>query len=118
MKITAPLTDDAVLKEIGARIMAVRLDKNITQAELARRASVSKRTVERLESGIPVQFVAFLRVCRALDLLERLEVLLPAPAPSPMALLKLQGRTRRRARTPSDEQEQPTPWTWGDGRGR
>lgn len=44
-------TDEAVLGELGRRLAQVRLGKNLTQAQLAAKAGVSKRTVERLEVG-------------------------------------------------------------------
>ena len=59
---------------------------------------MSKRTVERLESGkLATQLSGFLRVCRALGLLERFETAAARAAPSPMAQLKQQGRKRQRA---------------------
>ncbi|MEO7998202.1 MAG: helix-turn-helix transcriptional regulator, partial [Gemmatimonadaceae bacterium] len=78
MKIAAALTDDAVIRELGARLAATRLERNLTQADLATEAGVSKRTVERLESGeVAAQLSAFIRVCRVLGLLDRLDVFLP-----------------------------------------
>jgi transcriptional regulator with XRE-family HTH domain len=98
-----------------------RLDKNLTQAQLAIQAGISKRTVERLESGkVGTQLSAFIRVCRVLDLIEHLENLVPETAPSPMTQLKLGGRKRRRASatTALGAVNESTPtsgtWTWGD----
>jgi DNA-binding XRE family transcriptional regulator len=51
MKITPQFTDEGILRELGARLAGVRLGHNLTQAALAEQAGVSKRTVERLESG-------------------------------------------------------------------
>ena len=51
VKILKQTTDEAVLSELGGRLARVRLARNFTQAGLARQAGVSKRTVERLESG-------------------------------------------------------------------
>src|SRR3546814_11464112 len=88
MKIDANLTDERVLTLLGERLLAIRLARNLTQAELAEQAGVSKRTLERLESGaVASQLSSLLRVCRALGLLERLEVLVPEPTPSPLANL-------------------------------
>lgn len=78
MKIDSSLTDARVLTLLGERLLGIRLGHNLTQAELAEQAGVSKRTVERLESGaVASQLSSFVRVCRALGLLERLEVLIP-----------------------------------------
>lgn len=132
MKIGEETTDEAVLGELGRRLAQVRLGKNLTQAQLAAKAGVSKRTVERLEvGGVAPQLSGFLRICRGLDLLERFEHLVPEPVPSPMAQLKLGGKQRRRASsvaralmpTPATypaagsgrvADDAPTAWRWGD----
>lgn len=117
MKITPELTDEAVLTELGGRLASIRLERNLTQAQLAFEAGVSKRTIERLESGeVGTQLSGFLRVCRALGVIERLESFLPEPAPSPMELLKLGGKRRQRASSPKTHAvgEAPGKWQWGD----
>jgi transcriptional regulator with XRE-family HTH domain len=117
MKISGALGDDRILRELGARLAAARLGRNLTQAALAEEAGVSKRTVERLESGeVAAQLSAFIRVCRALGLLDRLDALVPGPGPSPIAQLKLQGRERRRASGTRVAAARGTKsaWTWGD----
>jgi transcriptional regulator with XRE-family HTH domain len=108
-------SDSAVLEEIGRRLEALRLGRNQTQAQLARQAGVSKRTIERLESGaVAVQLSGFVRVCRALELFDRLDVFVPEPLVSPIALLKLRGRNRRRASGKPAPGLAPKAWTWGD----
>ena len=108
-------SDGAVLEELGRRLEAIRLNRNQTQAQLARQAGVSKRTIERLESGaVAVQLSGFVRVCRALDLLDRLDAFVPEPLVSPIALLKLRGRSRRRASGKPAPGPAPKAWTWGD----
>jgi transcriptional regulator with XRE-family HTH domain len=114
MKIAGQLSDDAVLKELGARLARVRLDQNLTQADLAAQAGVSKRTVERLEAGaVGTQLSGFIRICRALGLMGRFDVLVPEPLPSPIALLKLRGKQRRRASGAKSSAVSEKPWTWG-----
>jgi putative transcriptional regulator len=51
MKINAHLTDEAVLRELGERLSAARVSRNLTQAHVAEEAGISKRTLERLEAG-------------------------------------------------------------------
>lgn len=115
MEITRALTDPAVLVEIGARLRRHRLRLDLTQQQLADNAAVSKRTVERLEAGESTQLSSFLRVCRALDLLDRFEDLVPEPLPSPVEQLERQGRERQRASGKTGEEPPPTDrWTWGD----
>jgi len=110
---TRQATDDAVLRELGSRLAQVRLDRNLTQAQLARQAGVSKRTVERMESGgVATQLSGFIRACRVLDLLDRFEQLVPEPVPSPIAQLKLRGRRRRRASAKRTATPSPAKWQW------
>jgi transcriptional regulator with XRE-family HTH domain len=115
MNIHSSLSDGSVLQELGRRLAAIRLNRNQTQAQLATLAGVSKRTIERLESGaVAVQLSGFVRVCRALDLLDRLDAFVPEPLVSPIALLKLRGRNRRRASGKPAPGPAPKAWTWGD----
>ena len=75
---------------------------------------MSARTVARLESGqVATHLSGFLRVCRALDLLDRFDALIPAPRPSPVAQLQLQGKSRQRASRRKATAPKAT-WTWGD----
>ena len=115
MKITKQAIDEAILSELGGRLAQVRLERNLTQAQLAQQAGVSKRTVERLESGsVATQLSGFIRVCRVLDLVERFDLLVPEPVPSPIEQLKLRGRKRQRASAKRKTKAPSKKWQWGD----
>lgn len=108
-------TDDTILAELGSRLASHRLRRNRTQSDLAHEAGISKRTLERLEAGHSAQLASFIRVLRALDLAENLNLLVSKPSPSPMELLQNQNRLRQRASSKrSREEKAPEPWTWGD----
>jgi transcriptional regulator with XRE-family HTH domain len=114
------LTDLAVLREIGDRIERRRIDAALTQAQLAEEAGVSKRTLERLESGRSTDFVMLLRILRALKLLGALDQMVPDLPQSPVTLLKSRGRVRKRVGK-SDRSVHGTgapdsaaPWEWRD----
>lgn len=116
MKITGQLSDEAILREMGSRLAAVRLARNLTQAALAQETGVSKRTIERLESGeVAARLSGLVRVCRALNIADRLDVLVPPPTISPVEQLELASRRRKRAssRRGSARAAKRT-WTWGD----
>lgn len=117
MKLSKQLTDEAILRELGGRLAAVRLARNLTQAALAQEAGVSKRTVERLESGeVALRLSGLVRVCRALGLVDRLDAMVPPAAPSPVEQLKLVGRQRKRAGGSRQQGTRaPRKWTWGNG---
>ena len=106
-------TDEAVLAELGSRLAAIRLERNITQAELAREAGISKRTLERIEAGQSTQCTSFVRVLRSLSLLEGLERLVPAVTPGPMDFLRNAGKLPQRASGRPSAAKGET-WSWGD----
>ncbi len=119
MRIEKYLTDEAVLSELGARLQRTRLERNLTQRELAGEAGVERKVLQRIEAGESVTLGGFIRVLRALGLLDALDQLVPEPVPSPIELLKLHGKRRRRAsgarlKSTPHQQEQGTPWHWGD----
>lgn len=113
MPIQRLMSDEALLQELGQRIARLRLERNLSQAQLAEQAGISKRTLERLEAGAAAtQLSLFLRVLRQLDLLERLELLLPEPQASPLALLEQQQSTRKRA-SRRRVAKPASSWAWG-----
>lgn len=120
MRITPDLTDEAALHELGSRLERRRIDANLTQADLAEQAGVSKRTVERIEAGYSTDFQLLLRTLRALRLFDELDRLVPDLPQSPMALLKQKGHERKRvARARKKTAARPNPtksptWKWGE----
>ncbi len=118
MKLRTENTDDVVLAELGNRLARARLERNMDQRRLAVEAGLSKRTIERLEAGEPVKMSSFVRVLRALGLLDNLDRLVPEPLPSPIERLKTSGRRRKRAsgrrRGGDRPSESERTWTWAD----
>jgi len=116
IQINRQLTDEAIMAELGRRLMRWRLERNLSQARFGDEAGVGRRTVQRLEAGEPVQLPSLIRVLRTLDLTDGFDRLVPEPLPSPIEHVKLTGRTRLRARAPASVAtgEQPKPWRWGD----
>ena len=121
MKIEPTLTDQALLQLIGERLAQLRLAKNLTQQQLAEQAGLGVRTVQRLELGeAATQLSGFVRVCRVLGIVERLDALLPEPTATPMAQLaqlaqhKRAGHTRKRASGRKPAAREPKKWTWAD----
>ncbi len=115
-------TDSAVLAELGKRLAARRLERNLTQAELAAEAGLSKRTVLRLESGESTQLTNLVRVLRALDLQGALTALVPAAGARPLEQLHSAGKRRKRASRrgtragsdPGSGAKTRSEWTWND----
>lgn len=101
MKFDVMMTEDEALREAGKRLAQIRLSRNITQQELAQRAGVSKRSLERLEAGEGgLRLVLFFAVCGVLGLMPGFESLLPEMQLSPQDILAkrtLPKRARKRA---------------------
>jgi transcriptional regulator with XRE-family HTH domain len=120
VRLTPELTDTAILAELGKRLERRRIDADLTQAQLAEEAGVSKRTLERVEAGASTDFVMLIRLLRALGNTDGLESLLPDLPPSPIALLKQRGRARKRVFHPRNKsvragsRKAPGPWKWGE----
>ncbi len=115
MKSYPQMADDTFLELIGKRLAQMRLNRNLTQEQLADQAGIGLRTVQRLELGAAAtQLSGFVRVCRVLGLLERLDSFIPELPASPMAQLKLQGRKRQRATGKKATISEKKKWTWGD----
>lgn len=115
MEIDNLTTDQQILKEIGHRLSQIRLGKNVTQKDLAEEAGVGLRTVQRLENGgVATRLSVVIRICKALGIIDRLDLFLPEPSISPIALLKHQGKQRKRASGSQAVAENPGEWKWGD----
>lgn len=113
MKITRQATDKTVLAELGERLARIRLERNLTQVQLATEAGVAKSTVQRLETGaVATQLSGFIRVCRVLGLIDQFDLLVPESVPSPVALLKMAGKQRRRARPTKPAKNSAKRWQW------
>lgn len=113
------LTDKAVLGEVGRRLEMQRLQRNLTQHELADLAGIGRATLQRLERGESVQTRSLVKLLRALDMLGGLDAVLPASVSLPIAELERQSRRRpararaRRRSGPDDARGDERPWRWG-----
>ena len=100
MKFDITMTEDEALCEAGKRLAQIRLSRNLSQAELAQRAGVSKRSIERLEAGVSGLRLDLLFAVRgALGLMPGFEALFPEIQLSPQDILEkrtLPKRARRR----------------------
>ena len=112
MSITKLLTDDAILSELGERLTQHRIRLQMTQAQLANQAGISKRTVERIESGYSAQMSSIIRIFRVLDLMENLDQLIPESGPKPMELLKQKRKIRVRASKARRKKPAGKSWKW------
>ncbi|AEF54793.1 helix-turn-helix domain protein [Marinomonas posidonica IVIA-Po-181] len=104
------LTASALTEEIGERLKQARLNKDLTQSEVAMLAGVARKTVLNAEKG-KVQLEIFIALLMALELTEQLDLFLPKQQISPLQLAKLQGKKRQRAsKQRRDINEEQTGW--------
>ena len=115
MKFQDLRNDAAALAELGRRLAQKRIGHQLTQAELARKAGIGKRTLERLEAGDTTQTKTLIRVLRELDLLERLDLLLPEPKARPSQAVTAKDLPKRVSRKRVQKRDEK-PWKWGDER--
>lgn len=101
------------ISEFSRRLTRHRLNQDLTQAQLAREAGISLRTVARIEAGDAVQLESFLRAIVALGLGGRLASWIPEVPQSPIQQLERGGEGRQRASRRSEGQ-QAEDWSWED----
>lgn len=85
-----------IAEVVGLRLKRARLNRDMTQVEVADRAWVSKRTVLKAEKG-DVRMADLIAILQALEMLDEIDSFLPEPPLSPIELLKLRGKIRKRA---------------------
>lgn len=94
MKDWHALTDTEALCEFGARIRLARMERNLTQQMLAERSGLNRSTIRDLENGHSITLLSLMQLLRSLDLLDRLDQILPGSSQSPV-LAKLQHERKR-----------------------
>lgn len=103
----------AIAEELGDRLRSARLNANLTQAEVASRAGLSRPTVVAAEQG-RVQLENLIAILVAMGMTNQLDAFLPVQEISPLQLAKLRGRERQRAsrarRSPARVKEDEPSW--------
>lgn len=92
------LTDNMILNRIGEFIRYKRLERNVSQKELAISAGVSISSVASIERGEGVSLKTLMPLLRALNSLEVLTEFLKEPEISPIAYAKQLEKQKLRKR--------------------
>ncbi len=112
MKIFGIESNDYILFELGSRIKATRISMAYTQVDLAQKAGISLKTLERIESGENVRLDVLINLLRAMNLLQNIDLLIPEQVLKPTELHD-RGRKRVRATTARIVSDNNL-WKWGD----
>lgn len=114
MKIMPAMPETTMLTELGERAQQYRVGMNLTQAELAKNAGVSQRTIERLEAGSSVQLEKLVRILRVLQLSANLDQLIPEASIRPIQLAGSKAEVRHRSYKRRKASPEAQGWVWGD----
>jgi putative transcriptional regulator len=95
----------AIATLLGQRIKQARLNENLTQMDLAKKAGVSRTAITYVEQGKST-LETIIAVLMALGLTEQLDLFVPEPSISPIQFSKLQGKQRQRASSKSNDDYQ------------
>jgi len=89
-------SDKAIAEEIGKRIDQIRLEKNMTQEQIAKEIGLSAVSYRNLIKG-EGKFQNIIAVIRALGRIDLVEAFIPDSHFSPLEMLKCKGKVRQRA---------------------
>jgi transcriptional regulator with XRE-family HTH domain len=104
------MSDQALAEFIGQFIRSKRMEQNITQAQLAKDAGISRSTLVLLEKGETASLGTLLQVLRMLNQLHVLASFEITQVVSPMLLAKEEMKKRQRVRTKPSSQQPKTDW--------
>jgi len=96
MKVTNETPVDEITQELGARLKQARLNRNVTQAALAKLTGLSRKKVMQAEAG-QADLETIAKMLQAMGMADKLESFIPIVPISPIQLSKLAGKKRQRA---------------------
>jgi transcriptional regulator with XRE-family HTH domain len=97
IKFNYSMNNEVILKTLGMQIRQMRLNKNLTQIQLAQSAGVSRSAISQLENKGIGTMNSFVQILRALEKIEILNYFITEAPVSPIQIAKLRGKTRQRA---------------------
>lgn len=99
------LSDDDIEREIGEKVRALRLQRNLDQATVAEQSGISVRALRNLEKGAGSTLRTLLVVMRALGRVHWFESMAPVATINPLSLPRKSAQ-RQRATATSVKQAQ------------
>lgn len=92
------LTDANAVARLGKEIKRMRLERNLSQADIAQHTGLDRSTVQRLEGGRAATLLTVVQVLRALDRLDLLDPWVQERRATPMMLLEQEEAYERNRR--------------------
>lgn len=91
-------SDEELIAMWGRKLRAMRLEANISQADLARSTGMSRSSIAGIENGRNFSAESLISILRALNRLETLSVFLTEETTrlTPMELYRLEKKKRKR----------------------
>lgn len=90
-------TPEELQTVLGERLRRLRLNRNLDQRTTAEKAGISEKALRNLESGRGSTVETLIRVLKALDYLQGIDMLAPETSVNPLDLLR-QSKAPQRAR--------------------
>ncbi len=109
------MSDYAIVTEIGGLLRRIRLQKNITQQQLADKVGLYRSTISEMENGRASSLLSFIQVLRGLEKLETLNSLSDVPSISPLKMARREKQGRKRAsviKIKNNNHQDPVVLTW------
>ncbi len=106
------LTSQTILTQLAERVKRYRIDMNLSQADFSQKAGISLRSITNFESGSDVKFSNFIKILKALELADNLELLVPDVSKRPSSFL-VKEKQKQRVRKSSSKEENST-FSWGN----
>ena len=110
MKINRELQDRAISKELSERFKQYRIAYPMTRTELSEKSMVSVGTIARFESGNDIGLLKLIKLLKALDLEEKLDILIPDPQERPSHYAENNAPKQRASKRKKTDNN----WKWGD----
>ena len=111
MKITEINSTKEIYTEIAERCKQYRISSNLTQADLAKKAFVSIKTISRFENGEDISLAKFFSILKVLGLSQNIDFLVPDHTERPSYNI---GNRQYRKRASKKKIMIKRIWKWGD----
>jgi len=92
------LKDEKVVMQLGKELRRMRLERNLSQAEVAKRGGLDRTTVVKLEGGRAATLLTVVQVLRAMDRLNVLDGFHEEPQLTPYQVVEQQAKYLKKQR--------------------